>query len=184
MKVPALLFLTNNYKHTFLLFINYMSKSSEKTQQRGGKFIHNFYGPINNFFDNRGTLNYSASASNFSYEKNKTHSKPTDEPNTKQLDKQMLARAIEHCQQFFWGKSSYAVVYCICRDVYHMNISKPDFETMIEELPYKNKRSHICTTGSISNAFTNNPIFNENISEWDAKASSRIIVLRDELLKS
>jgi len=161
-----------------------MSKHSEKTQQRGSRFVHNFYGPINNFFDNRGTLNYSTSASNFNYEKNKSHSKSTEDGNTKQLDKQMLARAIEHCQQYFWGKSSYAVVYCICRDVYHVNISKSDFETMIEELPYTSKRSHICSSGTISNAFSNNPIFNENISEWDEKASSRIIILRDELLKS
>ena len=107
----------------------------------------------------------------------------TDNSNTKVLDKELLARAIENCQFYFWGNSAYAVVFCICRDPYKMKISKTDFETMIEELPYTKKRSRTCPSGTIANAFSDNPIYNDPISEWDNRASKRIIKLRDELMR-
>ena len=100
----------------------------------------------------------------------------------KELSKEQLASAIENCQQFFWANASYAVVFCICRDEYKIKMSKSDFETKIEDLPYKKKRSYTCPTGTIANAFSDNPIYADPISEWDNRASKRIIKLRDELL--
>lgn len=100
----------------------------------------------------------------------------------KELSKEQLASAIENCQQFFWANASYAVVFCICRDEYKIKMSKSDFETMIEDLPYTRKRSYTCPTGTIANAFSDNPIYADPISEWDNRASKRIIKLRDELL--
>lgn len=94
-----------------------------------------------------------------------------------------LARAIENCQEYFWGNAAYAVVFCVCRDPYQMKMRKSDFETMIEGLPYNMKRSHTCPAGTIANAFSDNPIYNDPISEWDHKASKRIIKLRDELMR-
>lgn len=109
-------------------------------------------------------------------------SQPVDN-DSKVLDKELFARAIENCQVYFWGNSAYAVVFCICRDPYKMKISKTDFETMIEELPYTKKRSHTCPSGTIANAFSDNPIYNDPINEWDNRANKRIIKLRDELMK-
>jgi len=106
-----------------------------------------------------------------------------DNSNTQVLDKELLARAIEYCQQYFWANASYAVVFCVCRDSYKIRTSKSDFEKMIEGLPYKKKRAHSCPPGTIANAFSDNPIYSDPISEWDYKASKRIIKLRDELLK-
>lgn len=103
--------------------------------------------------------------------------------NTQVLDKELLARAIENCQQYFWANASYAVVFCICRDSYKIKISKTDFEEMIEGLSYTRKRSHTCPPGTIANAFSDNPIYADPISEWDNRASKRIIKLRDEVLK-
>ena len=107
----------------------------------------------------------------------------TGTSDSKVLDKDILARAIENCQMYFWANASYAVVYCICRDAYKMKISKTDFETMIEGLPFKKKRTRTCPAGTIANAFSDNPIYNDPIGEWDNRASKRIIKLRDELLK-
>ena len=95
----------------------------------------------------------------------------------------LLARAIENCQEYFWANSSYAVVYCICRDDFKWRITKTDFETKVEEVQYKKKRSFTCPAGTIANAFSDNPIYNDLISEWDNKASKRIIKLRNELRK-
>ena len=80
----------------------------------------------------------------------------------------MLNRAIENCQSYFWSNSAYAVVYCICRDDYKKKLSQIEFEKMVEELPYTKERNNQCTTGTIANAFSNNPIFYEDINEWDS----------------
>ena len=110
-------------------------------------------------------------------------SSQTDNSNTQVLDKELLARAIENCQLYFWANASYAVLFCICRDSYKIKMSKSDFEEMIEKLPYTKKRSYTCPTGTIANAFSDNPIYADPISEWDNKAHKRIIKLRDELLR-
>lgn len=107
----------------------------------------------------------------------------TENANSKELDKDLLARAIENCQSFFWAKASYAVVFCICRDVYKIKPNKSYFEKMVESLNYKKKRSFNCPAGTIANAFSDNLIFFEHIREWDHKAAERIIKLRDALLK-
>lgn len=108
----------------------------------------------------------------------------SDNANTKELDKDLLARAIENCQQFFWGNSAYAVVFCICRDVYKMTPNKTAFEEMVENLQYTKKRDHTCRAGTIANAFSDNPIYNEDIMKWDNfNPAKRIIKLRDELFR-
>jgi hypothetical protein len=66
-----------------------------------------------------------------------------------------------------------------------MKKSKSDFETMIEDLPYTRKRSYTCPSGTIANAFSNNRIFYENVSDWENfNPLPRIIKLRDELRKA
>lgn len=100
----------------------------------------------------------------------------------KKLSLQKLACAIENCQKYFWANSAYAVLFCICRDDYEMDLSQTDFERIIEGLPYKKKRDHTCPTGTIANAFSNNPIFSEDVSKWeDYNPMKRIIKLLNEL---
>ena len=104
--------------------------------------------------------------------------------NQKVLDKELLTRAIENCQQYFWANSAYAVVFCLCRDVYKISPNKTAFEEMVENLKYTKKRDHTCPTGTIANAFSDNPIYDENIMEWDNyNPAKRIIKLRDELFR-
>jgi len=102
----------------------------------------------------------------------------------KKLNLKKLACAIENCQKYFWGNSSYGVVFCVCRDDYEVEPNKSAFENLAGNLPYTKKLSYICTENTIANAFQNNPIFNENINNWDSKnPMKRIIKLRDELRK-
>jgi len=102
----------------------------------------------------------------------------------KKLSLQKLACAIENCQKYFWGNSSYGVVFCLCRDDYEVEPNKSAFENLAGNLPYTKKLSYICTENTIANAFQNNPIFNENVNNWDSKnPMKRIIKLRDELRK-
>lgn len=102
----------------------------------------------------------------------------------KVVSKEKLTQAIENSQQYFWGNSAYAVVFCVLRDDFDMEPNKASFEKMIELLPYSKERSFTCPTGTIANAFSDNPIFSEIVSKWDEKNTmSRIVKLRDELRK-
>lgn len=108
-----------------------------------------------------------------------------DDGDKKELSKEELARAVENCQVYFWANSAYAVLYCILRDDYKQkDLSMATYERMVELLPYKITRKHTCPTGTIANAFSDNPIFNSSTDKWDEKkASQRIIKLRDALRK-
>lgn len=102
----------------------------------------------------------------------------------KELNRELLAHAIVKCQQYFWANSSYAVVFCVCRDAYKMQANKTAFEKMIEQLPYQGKRDFRCPQGTIANAFSDNQIYNENSNDWEQyNPLPRIIKLRDELRK-
>ena len=102
-----------------------------------------------------------------------------------QLSNEKLARAIEDTQEYFWGNSAYAVVFCVCRDDFGMQPNKSAFERMVEQLQYSRARSYDCPTGTIANAFANNNlIYSEKVDKWESLgAMQRTLKLRDELRK-
>ena len=103
--------------------------------------------------------------------------------NRRELDETLLARAIESCMPWFWGKSAYGVAYCICRDVYGRK-QKRDFEKMMKRLPFSKAPKFRCSLGTISGSFRDNPIFREHIDKWAKfNPSKRILSLLDELMK-
>jgi len=108
--------------------------------------------------------------------------KGKEEKDNDTLTDEALARAVENCQEYFWGNSAYAVLFCVCRDNYEENSNKSLFEQRTEQLPYKKDRIYKCPTGTIANAFRDNPIYNEHIDTWEKfKPMTRIIKLRDAL---
>ena len=101
-----------------------------------------------------------------------------------QLSDEKLTKAIEETQEFFWGNSAYAVVYCVCRDDFGMAANMTAFERKVEELEYSKERSYRCTTGTLTNAFSNNAIYDFPVDKWESKgATKRVLKLRDEVRK-
>jgi len=142
---------------------------------------YNFFKPVGQIIEHVDVINFNMDKDgNFHFEnvENVNVNKKKKEPS-----KEKLARAIENCQTFFWGNSSYAVLFCLFRDDYKMAMSKKTFETMIESLPFKKKRDFYCNEGTIANAFSDNPVFNSHVDEWGKTASNRILNLRDKLRK-
>ena len=105
--------------------------------------------------------------------------------NTKQdYTDEQIARAIENCQDYFWGNSAYAVVYCLCRDDYNQELSQSGFERMVESLPFQKKLSFMCKAGTITNAFSDNPVYKTHVSRWETQgASPRALLLLKMLRK-
>ena len=105
-----------------------------------------------------------------------------DSGEKKEVTKEQLARAIESCQEYFWGNSSYAVLFCLQRDVQKKEMSQTAFERMVEMLPYRGKRDYQCPTGTIANAFSDNGFLKYHISKWEGMgAPQRAVTLLNKL---
>ena len=102
----------------------------------------------------------------------------------KELSAKQLARAIENCQEYFWAKSAYAVLFCLLRDECKKELSQAGFERMVVALPYKKELDYVCSTGTIANAFSDNAIYTFPISKWEMEgAPERIMMLLKQLRK-
>ena len=94
-----------------------------------------------------------------------------------------LARAVEECQSYFWAKSAWAVVFCVCRDCFGVadNVSAFEKRIMRMELSPNVKEYAL---GTIHRALCNNDYLKKPISKWTegralALAKALIAVLEE-----
>ena len=86
-----------------------------------------------------------------------------------EADVDMLVACVQEVRDHFWGDSSMAVIFCVCRDSYGYGDNMSQFE-----------RDFHCQAGVLSNAFRNNPYMRLNISKWEQNgAKKRVLQLRD-----
>ena len=103
------------------------------------------------------------------------HRSPAREADAaKGVSKEAMGRAIRAVQGLFWGQSSYAVVFCVCRDYY----GYPDNMSLFE-------REFDCAPGTISGTFRNNDYMKLPVSRWrDNGAKERVLVLAEAYQKA
>lgn len=86
-----------------------------------------------------------------------------------EADVDTLVACVQEVRDHFWGDSSMAVIFCVCRDSYGYADNMSQFE-----------RDFHCQAGVLSNAFRNNPYMRLNISKWEQNgAKKRVLQLRD-----
>ena len=86
-----------------------------------------------------------------------------------EADVDTLVACVQEVRDHFWGDSSMAVIFCVCRDSYGYGDNMSQFE-----------RDFHCQAGVLSNAFRNNPYMRLNISKWEQNgAKKRVLQLRD-----
>lgn len=131
---------------------------------------------IGNFImDNHGTMDIHAHMG---------ESEGASEPKKFKLTKEILAKAIEEVQDYFWANSSFAVIFCVCRDRYDYVDNASKYENEARELPYKKEIKYPCTEGTLYNAFNRSPYLKYNIDKWeDNGAKDRVLVLRDKFIE-
>ena len=76
-----------------------------------------------------------------------------------------VIKAAEACQAYFWAQSSWAVVYCVCRDHLHIDISMSEFERRVADYPLSPKTKP-CPEGTIRAAFRDNDYLHYSIHRW------------------
>ena len=80
---------------------------------------------------------------------------------------QVLLACVERVRNYFWGDSSMAVIFCVCRDRYCYADNMSQFE-----------RDFQCQEGLLSNTFRNNPFMRLHIDKWKENgAKERVLRL-------
>ena len=112
------------------------------------------------------------------------HPSPKERGPHASLDTERMARAVEATQSFFWAQSSWAVVYCVCRDHLGLTESMTDFECRVETLPFT-KRVVECPAGTVQRTISNNEYMKYSIHRWgELGAKSRAILLAEKLVEA
>ena len=100
-----------------------------------------------------------------------------EETFTPELTDARLAKAVEACQPFFWAKSAWAVVFCVCRDCYGVPDNVSAFEKRIRILPFS-KPIEAYSVGTIQKTISNNDYMKRCIDKWE---EGRALTLAHEL---
>ena len=82
-----------------------------------------------------------------------------------ELSDERLAQAVEACQPYFWAKTAWAVVFCVCRDCFGMTDNVSAFEKRIMGLEFGNRVKEY-TKGTIHSALCNNDYLKKPVSKW------------------
>ena len=129
---------------------------------------------ISNFImDNHGTMNVHA------------HEDSSKKENKQDIAPDVLSRAISEVQPFFWGISSYAVLFCVCRDCFNYPDNMSQFERELANLSYLVNPKYLCSEGTISNTLKANPYMKLPVDKWEANgAKERALILRDAFVKA
>lgn len=94
------------------------------------------------------------------------------------LDTERLGYAVEEVQAGFWGQSSWAVVFCVCRDLFGGTNNASQFERDVQALAKKHQFSFKCPKGTVSRTISDNPYMQKPVDKWaSAKAPERVISL-------
>ncbi len=124
--------------------------------------------------ENSGTMNYN----NYHHPAEKQESVMTP-PTPDQL-----AKAILMVQQSCWANSSYAVLYCVCRDCFDYK-NRSEFERTVQMLPFDTPPSFTCTDGVVTSTFNDNKYMALPISKWDqVNVPKRVLKLADDFQKA
>lgn len=93
-----------------------------------------------------------------------------------------LVRAVEAVQSYFWAQSSWAVVYCVCREHLGMADNMSEFEKCVQGLTFT-KKVYECPTGTIQKALANNEYMRYPLHRWPEGRAARLAAELMKMLK-
>ena len=139
-------------------------ESTEPTQHRSGIFNYFQGATINNLVIN-GNMTKSGSE-----DYHNTGSKET----TSSVTAEQVVEAVKRCKGIFSSMASYAVAFCVCRDLFHMGNNMSAFERELRENGIE------ITDGTINSAISRSNYMKLPIDKWrENGASERTLKLLD-----
>jgi len=109
------------------------------------------------------------------------HRGEQNHPSTDLTEK--LAKAVLSCADHFWANSSWAVLFCVCRDCCDYQGSMADFERLIGGLPLNGSLPYPCPEGTIQKTVSNNAYMKKHITKWQQSGAKERALLLSELLE-
>ena len=95
------------------------------------------------------------------------------------VDIETIVKAAKKCEPFMWGNAALTAVFCVCRDVYHLENNMSLFEKQMQ------KQGVSCPDATLSKTMSNNPYMKLHIDKWkDNGAKGRVLILVREFKKS
>lgn len=107
--------------------------------------------------DNHGTMNIN----------NQQGVQQQEEKAAEGLSLQVMGQAIKAVQGMFWGKSSYAVIFCAVRDFYGHADNGTLFEKEVTGLFHEMGLEYDCPENTIASSFHNNSYLKLPIGKWE-----------------
>lgn len=93
-----------------------------------------------------------------------------------------LAKAVKSCAGYFWANSSWAVLFCVCRDRLAYKGSMADFERLIGGIPLNRPLPYPCPEGTIQKTISNHSYMKKHITKWQQEgAKERVLLLAKRL---
>ena len=81
----------------------------------------------------------------------------------------MLVECVDEVRSLFWGDSSMAVIFCVCRDCYNYPDNMSQFE-----------RDFDCKAGLLSNTFGDNSFMRMSTKKWPTmQVKQRVLTLAE-----
>ena len=78
------------------------------------------------------------------------------------------ANAVAAVQQYMWGASAYAVLFCEYRDHRSYPNNMAQFERDIDAIAREHHLTYRCPAGTLSDAFRHNPYLEKHVDNWPA----------------
>lgn len=143
-----------------------MELSEETPQHRHGGIYNYFQGAtIHNLVINGNMTKNGSEKYNSSSEK-------------KNISSEQMVSALKQCGDYIWGHAAYSIIFCVCRDVYHMGDNASQYERMLAE------QGIMIPTGTINTAMSRNQWLKFHIDSWEENgASQRALKLRDVFME-
>ena len=139
-------------------------ESTEPTQHRGGIFNYFQGATINNLVIN-GIMTKSGSE-----DYHNTGGKET----TGSVTAEQVVEAVKRCKGIFSSMASYAIAFCVCRDLYHLKDNMASFERGLRQNGIE------ITEGSIDTAVRRNSYMKYHVDKWGENgADERTLKRRD-----
>ena len=139
-------------------------ESTEPTQHRSGIFNYFQGATINNLVIN-GNMTKSGSENYHN-----TGSKET----TGSVTAEQVVEAVKRCKGIFSTMASYAIAFCVCRDLFHVGDNMASFERGLRQNGVE------ITEGTIDTAVRRNPYMKYHVDKWrENGADERTLKRRD-----
>ena len=102
----------------------------------------------------------------------------------RQINLELMGRAIKAVQDRFWGNSSYAVIFCAVRDLYDHADNFTLFEDEVSVLQQELGLEYPCPPNTIASTFYNNSYLKLEVGKWKANNVKQRSILLVEAFKN